>query len=107
MNTLLVGVKRTVMAFTKGEGRMLWSTKLPGGMGNGFVTVASDGQFVFAHSNGSLHCLDLDSGRLLWSNGLSGYGYGLASLCIPGSASAPDPALVQQIMEAERRRQGS
>ncbi len=106
-NIILIGVKRTVMALTKGEGRMLWSTKLPGGMGSGFVTVACDGQYVIAHSDGKLHGLDLDSGRVLWSNGLAGYGYGLASICIPGGMSAPSSVSAEEQVRTQRRAQSS
>ena len=54
------------------------------------VTVLADGQRIFAHTQGTLHCLDLANGQLLWSNELPGYGYGLASLCLPGGPTAPD-----------------
>ena len=104
-NVIFVGVKRTVIALTKGEGRILWSTKLPGGLGSGFVTVACDERYVFAHSDGKLHALDLDSGRLLWSNALTGLGYGLASICVPGEMSAPSSTLVEEQVRTQRRHQ--
>jgi outer membrane protein assembly factor BamB len=94
---LLMGVKHSVSAISKANGAVIWTTKLPGGLGSDFVTVASDGERVFAHSSGQLFCLDFWSGRLLWNNELRGYGYGLASLCIPGMASAPDLAAVHAI----------
>src|SRR6266481_3453916 len=40
-------------------------------------------------------------GRMLWVNELSGYGYGLASICVPGMASSPDLAAVRAI-QAQR-----
>jgi hypothetical protein len=99
---LLLGLKRTVTAISKLDGHTLWETKLPGGMGSEFVTVLSDGQRVFAHTEGKLHCLDLANGQMLWSNGLSGYGYGIASLCFPGGPTAPDSAAVQkQILDQQ------
>ena len=77
-------------------------------MGTGFVTVLSDGCNVFAHTHGKLHCLDFATGRVLWTNELSGYGYGIASLCIPGGATAPDAAAVRQIFaEQEQASAGS
>jgi len=94
---LLLGLKRTVSAISKLDGRSLWDTTLPGGFaGYDFVTVLSDGQRVFAHTEGKLFCLDLANGRILWSNDLPGYGYGIASLCFPGGAAAPDPTAVQK-----------
>jgi outer membrane protein assembly factor BamB len=94
---ILIGVKHSVSAVSKSDGRVLWTTKLPGGLGGDFVTVACDGERVFAHSSGQLFCLDLWTGRMLWTNELRGYGYGLASIWIPGMASAPDLAAVQAI----------
>ncbi len=103
-NVLLIGLKRTVAAISKLDGKVLWEAKLPGSMGGeDFVTLISDGTLVFAHTEGKLHCLDLANGRLLWSNGLTGYGYGIASLCFPSGASAPDAAAVQNIVLQRRR----
>jgi outer membrane protein assembly factor BamB len=94
---ILIGVKHTVCAVSKANGASLWTTKLPGGLGGDFVTVACDGERVFAHSSGQLFCLDLWSGRMLWTNELRGYGYGLASICVPGMGSSPDMAAVRAI----------
>jgi hypothetical protein len=105
-NLLLLGLKRTVTAISKHDGKPLWATKLPKGMGVDFVTVLSDGQRVFAHTDGQLHCLDLTNGRILWSNELPGYGYGLASLCFPGGATAPDATAVQN-MALQQQQQAS
>ncbi len=100
---LLLGLKRSVAAISKLDGHVLWKTKLSGGLGHEFVTVLSDGQRVFAHTEGKLHCLDLANGQLLWSNGLSGYGYGVASLGFPGGPTAPEPAAVErQILDQQQ-----
>src|SRR5207253_10288557 len=94
MNTedvLLLGLKRSVLAVSKENGRILWATKLPAAMQE-FVTVACDGQRVFAYSGGHLSALDLATGQLLWDNGLPGYGYGLGTICFPGNSSGPEIA---------------
>ena len=93
LDIILIGVKNRVMALSKRDGHVLWSTALPAGMGN-FVTVLADGQRIYAHTHGQLHCLDFATGRLLWSNELAGCGYGFASLALPNGAVAPDPAVV-------------
>src|SRR6185369_11036910 len=87
---ILIGVKHSVSAISRANGQVLWPTKLPGGIGSDFVAVACDGERIFAHSSGQLFCMDLSSGRMLWTNELSGYGYGLASICVPGMATTPD-----------------
>jgi outer membrane protein assembly factor BamB len=94
---ILIGVKHSVCAVTRANGAVLWTTKLPGGLGSDFVAVACDGERVFAHSSGQLFCLDLCTGRMLWTNELRGYGYGLASICVPGMASSPDLTAVRAI----------
>jgi outer membrane protein assembly factor BamB len=104
---LLLGLKQTVTAISKQNGTTLWATRLPGGMGDSFVTVLSDGTLVFAHTEGKLHCLDLSNGQILWSNELPGYGYGIASLCFPGGCSAPDAAAVEERVLQERRRRSA
>jgi outer membrane protein assembly factor BamB len=68
---------------------LLWKTHLAGGFGDAFVSLASDGTFVFAHTRGKLFCLDASSGALLWTNDLPGLGYGFASICaIPGASDS-------------------
>jgi outer membrane protein assembly factor BamB len=94
---LLLGLKQSVAAVSRIDGQIIWSTKLSGGMGQNFVTLISDFTHVFAYAGGKLHCLELQTGRIVWTNELKGYGYGLASLCVPGM-TASDTALVQQIV---------
>ncbi len=102
---ILLGLKQSVTAISKRDGSTLWKTELPGSLsGDDFVTLLADGQTVFAHTEGKLHCLDLESGRILWSNGLPGYGYGLATLCFPNGATAPAISAAQTQIEAEQRR---
>jgi len=106
-NILLLGLKNSVSAVSKVDGSILWKTELRGGMVDDFVTVLSDGQRVFAHTKGKLHCLDLANGQILWSNGLTGYGYGIASLCFPGGDTAPDTVAAQHRALAQRRSSSS
>ncbi len=98
---LLLGLKNKVAAISKSDGREIWRTELRGGRfgssGN-FITMICDDLYVFAYASGHLHCLDLSSGRLLWTSDLPGYGYGLASLCVPGCGSAPDLAVIKHLM---------
>ncbi len=103
-NILLLGLKQSVTAISKHDGTVVWKTELPTTFsGDDFVTLLSEGDRVYVHTEGQLHCLDLANGQILWSNGLSGYGYGIASLCLPGGMSAPGPAATQLHRLAERR----
>jgi len=98
---VLIGVKHSVSAVSRANGHVLWTTQLAGGLGSDFVAVACDGKRVFAHSSGQLFCMELSSGRMLWTNELRGYGYGLTTICVPGMASSPDLAAVRAI-QAQR-----
>ncbi len=104
-NILLLGLKNAVTAMSKREGQIMWKTELPTTLsGDDFVTVLSDSRFVFAHTEGQLHCLDLANGQILWSNQLKGYGYGIASLCFPGGPSAPDIAAIEnQVLKRQQQ----
>lgn len=99
---IFLGLKSRVSAIVKADGTILWSTQLGGGLGDGFVTVNCDGKHVYAHTKGKLHCLDLFSGQILWTNELKGFGYGIATICIPGFPTMPDPALYAK-RDSDRR----
>lgn len=100
-NLLLLGLKRTVSALSRSDGMVLWSTKLPTGMGGqDFVTLLSAGDLIFAYCGGHLHALDMQTGAIRWSNELPGLGYGLASLHVPGVGSAPSTAQAQAVVAA-------
>jgi outer membrane protein assembly factor BamB len=101
MNTsdaLFVGLKGHVIAFSKHDGTQLWKTELkPGGfvVGDSFVTVLADGERIYAHTFGQLFCLNSGTGEQLWTNELSGLGYGISMLAVVGMSS-PSLAVAEQ-----------
>ena len=94
-NLLYVGVKGSVVAFDKVTGQKVWESRLGGGA---FVNVILDGDQLFAHTNGALYALAADTGRQLWQDGLSGLGYGHASLVTANAPSNSFAALAQRIL---------
>ena len=96
-NIVLVGVKGAVLAFRRDTGAHLWATELKSSSSD-FVTVTSDLDRVYAHTGGELFCLDLQSGQKLWHDGLKGFGYGIASITLPGL-----PGSTQIAAERKRR----
>ena len=80
---LLLGLKQSVTAFHRADGTELWKTILPDGSTQSFISLISDTERVYATCRGVLHCLNLQTGDLLWSNPLKGYGFGIGSLCLP------------------------
>jgi outer membrane protein assembly factor BamB len=86
---MLLATKGTVVAFHRTTGEKLWQTVLNSGWTSGdFVSLVADERSVFAHSKGTIYCLDLSTGAKQWEDGLAGLGYNLASLALPGSAQA-------------------
>lgn len=98
---VLLATKSRVLAISRTDGRTLWERQLSGAWGPGFVTLVSDSESVFAHNNGKLFCLDVETGELLWTNELPGCGYGLASIALPGGQASTDPAVIQAIRSAQ------
>ena len=74
------------------DGQVLWSTPLGGIRGDGFVTLNADGRYVYAFAKGQIYCLDINTGAIIWTNELNGFGYGIGSICILGFGTAPDAA---------------
>ena len=99
METAFVGVQGHVLAIRKESGETLWKTHLDTGFGESFVSLATDGTFVFAHTRGKLFCLDSHSGEVLWKNDLPGLGYGIASIC-----AMAGPTDSQAVLKAEQKK---
>lgn len=92
MDTAYIGVNGHVLAIDKRAGGIRWQTRLGGSFSScGFVSIATDGEQVFAHTNGKLFCLEARTGRLLWSNALPGMGYGVATICATLGTAAGVP----------------
>ena len=107
-NTVLyAGIRGKVTALNKRDGNILWTTKLPGGIGDDFVTLTCDDTLLYAAVRGEVHCLDILTGNLLWTNKLKGYGDGTVSLCLYGFPPAPDPAIYERILAAKRASQSA
>lgn len=101
-NLVLLGIKNSVVAFDRKDGRIAWTSKLPAsGVGGDFVSLHADGIQVFAYAGGQLSCLELTTGRILWTNPLKGLGYGMATLTTPGAGSGQTALHAMQRSSAE------
>lgn len=100
-NILLLGVKGMVLAFDRASGKELWRTDLTS---SSFVSLLADETKVYAHSYGELFCLDISTGEILWKDGLTGLGYGTASLAFPGGSTNSAEAAAEELREEEERR---
>ncbi len=101
-DVVLLGVKNSIIAFERQTGVRLWQQTVPGSLlGRDFVSLAADDRHVYAHSGGEFCCLELQSGRILWKDELSGLGYGLGCVAIPNGPSTA------ALLAAEKRRRDS
>lgn len=90
---LYVGIRGGVLALKKGDGTVVWSTKMR--RGSSFVPIVHEGDRIYASSGGEVCCLDAATGAMLWHNPLKGFGTGYAALAgagFPTSAAAMEEA---------------
>jgi hypothetical protein len=80
---IYVGIKGSVVALNRATGTQVWTAYLKGG---DFVNVVVDQGQILATSYGEVFCLDPFTGKLLWHNGLKGFGRGLATIASETSA---------------------
>ncbi len=106
---IYLGVKNSVLALHKATGEIVWQTELKSsGLGENFINVWFEGDAVFAHASGELHCLDAATGEVRWKNELKGFGYGLATFAsAQGSAQNQIIAAIEEIRRQEERRRQS
>lgn len=83
-SAIFLGVKGSVIALDRSNGRELWRTRLKGG---DFVNVVLDRNLVIATTRGEVFGLDATSGTTLWHNELAGMGLGLISVATAAGAS--------------------
>ena len=103
MDTAFIGVQGHVLSIKKATGEVVWKTRLGGGFGESFVSLACDGALVFAHTRGHLFCLEAKAGTILWENDLPGLGYGTACIC----ASEGTADLQSMLKYHEKKSSGS
>ena len=98
-----VGIKRHVVALSRGTGQIVWSTKLGEGFltGRSFMHVIVDGNDLYATTQGVISCLDAATGKVRWHNELKGYGLGIASIATRNTCSPADLAAQAIAQEQE------
>ena len=98
---LFVGIKGHVLALDRGTGAERWRTKLKGG---DFVHLITDGQRLYATTQGEAFCLDGTTGTILWQNPMKGLGLGLASLLAAETDASSPGSSTALLSESKRRR---
>lgn len=101
-NLVYVGAGGVVCAIDKSTGGIVWKFKFPSkGLGSdGFVNLLVDAEVLYAHARGELHCIKAATGELLWTNPLSGMGYGIGSIAVHGKSTSAAPKAQQNAINA-------
>lgn len=94
-DVVFIGVGSHAVAIQASSGEELWRTKLKIST---FVTIALEGDKLYAGANGELFCLDPSSGRILWHNKLKGLGLGFVTFAGTNTAVSQAAAAAQGII---------
>jgi len=97
-SVIFVGIRGSAICLDRATGQEIWSASFKG---TDSVTLLLDGDRLFAASRGEVYCLDAATGRELWHNGMSGQGYGLAS--IASAAGLPIQRRRRSVARMKRR----
>jgi outer membrane protein assembly factor BamB len=96
---IFVGLNGWVAALDRDSGETLWYCSE---LKSGYTTLLLDGDRLIASTNGYIYCLDPQTGRVVWSNPLKGYGTGVAHL-VSSRGQSPQVILDQAAAQAAER----
>ena len=92
-NVVFIGVGSHAVAIHALSGEELWRTKLKSST---FVTIAMEGDKLYAGASGELFCLDPSSGQIIWHNKLKGLGLGVVAFAGSNQTVSQAAALAGQ-----------
>ncbi|WP_395753940.1 PQQ-binding-like beta-propeller repeat protein [Prosthecobacter sp.] len=75
---VFTGFNKRVAALHRDTGAVVWQWTAPSG--NTYTSLLLDGDRLIVSVHGYMYALDAATGRQLWSNAMSGFGFGVASL---------------------------
>ena len=101
LNLIFVGFNSRVVAMRRDTGQIVWKWKSPKGYSS-FVAVMLDGDLLIVSVQGYMYGLDPETGSTIWSNPLSGLGYGTPCIASmrANSGSAGAAAIIAQQQQA-------
>lgn len=75
---IFTGFNKRVAALDRRTGQIVWQWTAPSG--SSYISLLLDGDRLIVSVHGYMYALDAMTGRQLWYNEMSGFGYGVASL---------------------------
>ena len=97
---IYITLNRRVIAMDRYDGSVVWEWKSP--KTTTFISLLLDGDRLVASANGYIYCLDPLYGQEVWSNPLTGYGVGIASLASSSGQSHSGGAAAAAAVQAQR-----
>ncbi len=89
---LYVGFNKRVAALDPKNGDIIWQWKAP--KGSGYVSLLVDKGVLYAAAHGYIYALDPRDGSELWSNPMTGFGFGVTAMATVRSTT--DTGLIAQ-----------
>ena len=84
---VFTGLNSRVAALNRNTGAIVWRWSAPAG--TTYTSLLLDGDRLIVSVQGYMFALDAASGRQLWANEMTGFGYGVASLAsVRGGATS-------------------
>jgi len=95
---IFTGFNKRVAALHRDTGSIIWQWTAP--TGSSYTTLLLDGDRLIISVHGYMYALDAHSGRLLWQNEMSGFGFGVASLATVRGGTSLHPATLANTQAA-------
>lgn len=110
MPYLYVGANGKIAVIDAGTGKTIKEITLNKTLlksGNGFVNMIKKDGFIYAHTYGRLHCVEITSGKIIWSNELKGMGYDPATMISDDNNNMAGNTTAEQMQAFIDRRKSS
>lgn len=89
---VFTGFNKRVAALHRDTGSIVWQWKAPSG--SSYTTLLLDGDRLIVSVHGYMYALDAATGRQLWQNEMSGFGFGVASITSVRGGTTTHAALI-------------
>ena len=102
-DVVFTGFNSRIAALNRETGEIIWEWRAHSG--SGYVSLLLDGDRLIASVSGYTYCLETRTGREIWFNKMTGFGYGVASIC--STRGSTGPMLLQKSDDSARRSQSA
>jgi len=110
MSYLYIGAKGKIVVLDAGTGKTVKEITLNQAWlksGYGFVNLIKNGSFIYAHTYGRLYCIEINSGKIIWSNELKGMGYDLATMISDDDNNIKGNMIASKMKDINNQRRSS